>query len=62
MRKNRAKTSLLTLLPAVMIALCLSPAAGVTARQGGDDPHAALCDSGFVRLDRDDIEVARGLF
>ncbi len=58
----RSKTSLLTLLPAVMITLLLNPVAGVTAQQGGEDPHAALCDSGFVHLDNDDIEGARVLF
>ncbi len=47
---------------AVITCIILIPAPAASARQGGEDSHAALCDSGFVRLDNDDIEGARGFF
>ncbi|MFC1500626.1 tetratricopeptide repeat protein [Candidatus Zixiibacteriota bacterium] len=59
---SRPGTFLQFALSAVITALFLIPASNASAWQGGDDPHAALCDSGFVRLDSDDIEGARGYF
>ncbi|MCL7958722.1 MAG: tetratricopeptide repeat protein, partial [marine benthic group bacterium] len=47
---------------ALMLGVLLVPSAPVTARQGGGDAHAALCDSGFVRLEEGDNEGARALF
>jgi len=62
MRKTHLKTSLAILITAITFTFLLYPAVEVTAQQGGKDPHAALCDSGFVHLDREDIEGARVLF
>ena len=47
---------------AVITCIILIPAPAASARQGGEDPHVALCDSGFVRLGNDDIEGARRFF
>ena len=46
----------------VITGIILIPAPTTAAWQGGGDQYAALCDSGFVRLDNDDIEGARQFF
>lgn len=60
---NRLKTlTKLTLILALSAGLMLSQPAAVKAFQDTAARHAALCDSGFVRLERGNVEDARELF